>query len=191
MLAGRAHRSHDDVTRAGLGFRKQALTLPEVAEGRRVALFVGQGGEPDTQPLVDALHSRGVAVLLPILLGDFDLDWGLYVPGMRAPGRLGLLEATTDPLGRSAVTAVTAVICPGVAVDLSGNRIGRGGGSYDRALARCGLSVLRCQLAYDDEVLDSVPTLPHDEPIDVIITPTATVRTGRGRPPRRHTGASN
>lgn len=181
MLAARAARSQPDQDRAALGFAEQTLTMPAVADGPTVAVFLAQGGEPGTGPLVDALLSRGVNVLLPVLLDDFDLDWGAYEPGQQTTGRFGLLVPTTRRLGVDVIASVSAVVCPGVAVDLAGNRLGRGGGSYDRALARCGPAVLRCQLAYDDEVLDAVPVAEHDQTVDVIVTPRRTIRTS---PPR-------
>lgn len=181
MLAVRAARSRPDQDRAALGFAEQALTVPAVAEGPTVTVFLAQSGEPGTGPLVDALRSRGVTVLLPVLLDDFDLDWGAYEPGQQTTGRFGLLVPTTRRLGVNVIASVSAVVCPGLAVDLAGNRLGRGGGSYDRALARCGPAVVRCQLAYDNEVLDAVPVAPHDQTVDVIVTPTRTIRTSPTR----------
>lgn len=181
LLDARAGRSQADREQAALGFVEQSLAVPQVADGPRVAGFLGQRGEPDTRPLVDALRSRGVTVLLPVLLDDFDLDWGAYEPGQQAPGRFGLLVPTTPRLGTEAIASVAAVICPGLAVDVAGNRMGRGGGSYDRALARCGPTVVRCQLVYDDEVLDAVPVANHDQPVDVIVTPTRTIHISRTR----------
>jgi 5-formyltetrahydrofolate cyclo-ligase len=65
------------------------------------------------------------------------------------------------------------MVCPGLAADRSGGRLGRGGGSYDRALART--RARRVLLLHDGEVLDSVPAQPHDQPVDVIVTPTRTL----------------
>ncbi|MYS47240.1 5-formyltetrahydrofolate cyclo-ligase, partial [Streptomyces sp. SID5998] len=55
-----------------------ALELPELARARTVAAYVSVGAEPGTHALLDALHARGVRVLLPALMPDNDLDWGLY-----------------------------------------------------------------------------------------------------------------
>ncbi len=181
ILAARTARSRGEQDRAARGFADQALTVPAVANGPTVAAFLSHAGEPGTRLLVDALRSRGVTVLLPVLLDDFDLDWATYEPGQQTSGRFGLLVPTTRRLGVDAIASVAAVVCPGLAVDLAGNRMGRGGGSYDRALARCGPAVLRCQLAYDDEVLDAVPIAEHDQPVGMIVTPTRTLRTS---PPR-------
>ena len=152
------------------------LALPEIAHATQVAAFLSQDGEPGTAPLIDALGAAGIEVLIPILRDDFDLDWGLFEPGQQERGRFRLLVPTTPPLGEDAVAAAEVVICPGVAVDREGNRLGRGGGSYDRALSRCSERVLRVQLVYDDEVVDAVPAEPHDQRVDAIVTPTTTHR---------------
>lgn len=180
--ASRRDRSDAEQDRLARGLRDRLLSVPEVAAARRVAAFVSQDGEPGTGPLMAALSSAGVDVLLPILRDDNDLDWAPYVPRQLAPGRFGLLVPTTEPVGVDAVASSSVVICPGVAVDLHGNRLGRGGGSYDRVLARCGPDVLRIQLAYDDEVVDGVPAEPHDQPVAVIVTPTRVLRVSRQAP---------
>ena len=165
--------------RLALGLRDRLLTLPELAGVSRVAAFVSQQGEPGTGPLIEELLEAGVEVIVPVLLDDFDLDWAPFRPDALKPGRFGLLVPTTPRQGVDAVATVAVVVCPGVAVDRAGNRLGRGGGSYDRALQRCGPDVLRVQLAYDDEVVDAVPVDEHDQPVDVIVTPTTTLRTTR------------
>ena len=63
------------------------------------------------------------------------------------------------------------VIVPALAVDRRGRRLGRGGGSYDRALARVGGAVLTIALLYDDELLDEIPAGPHDQPVRLVAQP--------------------
>ena len=73
------------------------------------------------------------------------------------------------------VTNAQAVIVPALAVDTLGNRLGQGSGFYDRALRALDPAVPVFAVAYEDEVLDaaveSVPTEPHDLPVDGVITP--------------------
>ncbi len=175
----RSQRSSADQEQLSRGLRDQVLALPEISAATRVAAFLSQDGEPGTRTLIDALRAAGVEVLIPILRDDFDLDWGRFEPGEQKRGRFGLLVPTTPPLGEDAVASADVVVCPGVAVDRAGNRLGRGGGSYDRALARCADPVLRVQLVYDDEVVDAVPAEAHDQRVDVIVTPTTTQRLRR------------
>ncbi|GGX83076.1 5-formyltetrahydrofolate cyclo-ligase [Streptomyces minutiscleroticus] len=162
----------------------RALGLPELAGAGTVAAYVSMGAEPGTRALLDALRARGTRVLLPLLLPDNDLDWGVYtgpdslVP-VRYEGRMTLLEPAGDRLGPDAVLAADAVLLPGLAVDARGMRLGRGGGSYDRVLARlerAGADPALVVLLYDTEVVDLVPAEPHDRPVRAAVTPSGTVR---------------
>jgi 5-formyltetrahydrofolate cyclo-ligase len=69
------------------------------------------------------------------------------------------------------VTSADLVIVPALAVDRQGNRLGRGGGSYDRALARVGAAVPTIALLYDGELLDEVPAGPGDQPVRAVARP--------------------
>ncbi|MFI9627032.1 5-formyltetrahydrofolate cyclo-ligase [Streptomyces sp. NPDC052042] len=187
LLAARRLLTGEDAENSAMVLSRSALDLPELSEARTVAAYVSVGSEPGTRALLDALRARGVRVLLPVLLPDNDLDWGVY----EGAGRLvragrGLLEPDGQRLGRDAVLAADAVLLPGLAVDARGMRLGRGGGSYDRVLARlaaAGAHPALVVLLYDDEVVARVPVEPHDRPVDVVVTPAAIRRTHRDAEP--------
>ncbi|MFG2913279.1 5-formyltetrahydrofolate cyclo-ligase [Kitasatospora sp. NPDC048298] len=145
------------------------------AAGDTVAAYVSVGSEPGTGPLLDALRARGARVLLPVLLADNDLDWAEYAgPDALAPAGRGLLEPVGPRLGPQAVTEAAVVLLPGLAVDRSGLRLGRGGGSYDRVLARlerAGVRPVLAVLLYEHELLERVPAEPHDQPVDLAVLP--------------------
>jgi 5-formyltetrahydrofolate cyclo-ligase len=152
--------------------RDAVLSLPEIQMAGTVAAYVSVGTEPDTRGLVYALWKRGTYVLLPLLRADYDLDWASYEgPDSLGPGPHGLLEPTEPPRGVTAVTSADLVIVPALAVDRSGMRLGRGGGSYDRALARIGTAVPTIALIYDDELLEEVPAGPLDQPVRMVAQP--------------------
>ncbi|HEX6338547.1 MAG TPA: 5-formyltetrahydrofolate cyclo-ligase [Jiangellaceae bacterium] len=157
----------------GRELRDVVLAMPEIAGARHVAAYVSVGNEPGTGPLLESLSERGVEVLLPILLPHGDLDWAPYTgPGGLVAAARGMLEPVTEAVGPSAVTAVDAVLAPGLAVDRRGIRLGRGAGSFDRALARVGRRVFTCVLLHDGEVLDMpVPREAHDVPVSAAATP--------------------
>ena len=172
LLAARAAMSAADRARAAAAICDRLLDLPEVASARVVAAYVGIGTELPTRPLLDALTARGVRVLLPVLLADDTLAWGTYDAAL-VEGRRGLLE----PAGRDAdLAAADVVVVPGVAYDFAGRRLGRGGGSYDRALATVSVPVVA--LALDGEVVDEVPVEEHDRRVDLVVTPTRVFRLG-------------
>ena len=132
-----------------------------------VAAYVSVVTEPGTAALLAALAERGVEVLLPVLLPDGDLDWARAGHGV-AVGPHGLLEPSGERLGRDAVGRCDLVVVPAVAVDRAGNRLGRGGGSYDRALTRTAGWVVA--LLHDGETVVSLPVEPHDVPVHAAVT---------------------
>ena len=136
------------------------------------ALYYSIGAEPDTRGLLFALWKRGSYVLLPLLRPDGDLDWASYEgPESLVPGPRGLLEPGEPPRGPGAVARADVVLAPALAVDRAGNRLGRGGGSYDRALARVGPLVPLIALVYDAELVDHVPAEPHDVKVRAAVSP--------------------
>lgn len=175
LLAARALLTKEDAVRAAAVLAAAALGLPELADARTVAAYVSVGREPGTRALLEALRGRGVRVLLPVLLPDNDLDWAAYEgPEHLLPAGRGLLEPDGPCLGPDAVLDADTVLLPGLAVDGAGMRLGRGGGSYDRVLARltaAGAHPALVVLLYDDEVVARVPSEPHDHPVDAVVTP--------------------
>ena len=172
LLAARARLSGGQRTEAGRAIRDALLDRPEVQMAGTVAAYYSVGAEPDTHGLVFALWKRGTYVLLPILLPDGDLDWASYEgPDSLVAGPRGLREPGEPPRGVRAVASADAVLVPALAVDRAGHRLGRGGGSYDRALTRVGPLVPLIALVYDDELIEHVPTAPHDIPVRAAVTP--------------------
>lgn len=182
LLAARRQLTAADRAGAGRDIRDAVLSMPETEMAGTVAAYYSVGSEPDTHGLLFALWKRGSYVVLPILLPDGDLDWASYEgPGSLVPGPRGLLEPGEPPRGPGAVARADVVLAPALAVDQAGNRLGRGGGSYDRALARVGPLVPLIALVYDAELLDRVPAEPHDMKVRAAVSPGAGVTmTGAG-----------
>ena len=145
----------------------RALT-PLLVDAVTVASYASFGAEPDTGPINAALLAAGVRVLLPVLHPDGDLGWAVHDGTLLAAGR-GLRQPPGADLGTGAVAGAQVVLVPALAVDRSGVRLGRGGGSYDRALPRAtGLVVA---LLHDGELVDSLPAEPHDVRVGAVVTP--------------------
>ncbi|MET8408946.1 5-formyltetrahydrofolate cyclo-ligase [Streptomyces sp. NPDC005195] len=184
FLAVRSRLTAGDLRETAEALAARALELPELAHAHTVAAYVSVGSEPGTLALLDALHARGVRVLLPVLMADNDLDWGAYagegsLTRVRHGGRMALLEPAGERLGPESVQEADAVLLPGLAVDRRGLRLGRGGGSYDRVLARlerAGTDPVLVVLLYDTEVVEDVPREPHDRPVHAAVTPSGVRR---------------
>ena len=176
LLAARQQLTPAGRAAAGRDIRDAVLSLPETQMAGTVAAYYSIGSEPDTHGLLFALWKRGSYVLLPLLLTGGDLDWASYEgPDSLRPGPQGLTEPAEPPRGAGAVASADLVLVPALAVDHSGMRLGRGGGSYDRALARVGTQVPTVALLYDTEFVRNVPAAPHDQRVRMIARPTAGV----------------
>ena len=183
LLAGRRRRPLLDVGECAHAIASAVLAAPEVRRAATVAAYVSLGTEPGTSALLDELVAGGKRVIVPLLLPDNDLDWAVYRDARTlAPARRGVLEPTGPPLGPQAVATADAVLVPGLAVSPDGMRLGRGGGSYDRALARVPVGTFTCVLLYDEEVGVDVPTEPHDRPVTAAASPSGVVRFARLQP---------
>jgi 5-formyltetrahydrofolate cyclo-ligase len=144
-----------DAARAAV---RAAVLARQAAHGwTTVAAYRPLRTEPGSLELLDELIARGVRVLVPVTLPDRDLDW-VQLPGDR-------------PLTVDAISSADAVLVPALAVSFIGERLGRGGGSYDRALARVRPGAATAALVYDSEVLAHVPTDPWDVRVSACVTP--------------------
>ncbi|KGN30219.1 ligase [Knoellia sinensis KCTC 19936] len=130
-----------------------------LGEGDTIAAFEAMRSEPPTIATIEALVRHGIRVLVPITLPDNDLDW---------------CDAKDDrrmPLGPAAISAAVLVLAPGLAVDSSGTRLGRGGGSYDRALPRRRPDAPVLVVLHPGEIHPTaLPADDHDEPVDGVLT---------------------
>jgi 5-formyltetrahydrofolate cyclo-ligase len=118
--------------------------------GDWVAAYEATPLEPPTERMVEALSARGIRVMLPVTLEDWDLDW-------REVG-------TQDRLGIDAVARAAVVFLPAHGVDRSGTRIGQGKGCYDRVVPRTAARLVA--VVHPWEVLDEeLPSEPHDRPV--------------------------
>jgi 5-formyltetrahydrofolate cyclo-ligase len=175
MIAARLAMTPDAREVAGAAIAHRVLGLPEITAAASVAAYLSFGTEPETKNLVEKLRSRGIQVLVPIVCDDLDLDWAEYddvSPNTRNPAYL----PAGPLLGVAAVAEADAIVVPALAVDEHGLRLGRGGGSYDRALARVSPGQPVIALLYDGECPVVVPGEPHDRRVTAVVTPRETLR---------------
>jgi 5-formyltetrahydrofolate cyclo-ligase len=150
-------------------------TIGSALDGLVVAAYVSYGTEPPTGDLLADLDARGARVLVPVLEPDRDLDWCTWRDG----------TATDQLLGRHAIGTADLVVVPALLAAVDGARLGQGGGSYDRALARVRTDAPIVALVHDDEVRAAaeLPTESHDRGVTHVVTPTRTVRASAQVPP--------
>ena len=172
LVTARNRRSLLEVGEAARAITDHLLDTAEVRRAATLTAYVSIGTEPGTTLLLESLAALGKRVLLPVVLPGLDLDWAVYGgPSSLAPARRGLLEPVGPRLGVDAIGTADVVLTPGQAVSSSGDRMGQGGGCYDRALARVPVGTPVWVLLYDDEVGLDVPVEPHDRKVTGAVSP--------------------
>lgn len=154
-----ADRDRESDDRALAGQVLALVTDLGLGPGDTVAAYESMRSEPPLTASIAALVTHGIRVLVPVTLPDNDLDWCDASDPDRAPA------------GPDAVSAARLVLAPGLAVDRTGTRLGRGGGSYDRALARRAATARVVVVLHPGEVhAEALPRDDHDVRVDGVLT---------------------
>lgn len=184
--------SRTDAARAADDAARSALLRGFLGDpgGLTVALYLAVEHEPDCSELIAWLHTGGARVLLPVLGRHPDgsprrrPDWAEYAgPDRLRSGFRGIPEPTTDPLGEVGLLRADVIIAPALAATSTGDRLGTGGGWYDRALTFAVPGSVTVALLNDDEVLEALPVQSFDRAVDVLATPTRLIRCEPVSPP--------
>ena len=143
-----------------------------VTEGMVVCAFVPDDDEAGGPDLPETLALAGAQVLLPVSPAVGALGWAAYAgPADLRPGRFGIPVPSAAPEGPDRIAEADLVFVPSVAVDRTGTRLGRGGGYYDRTLALARPDTRLLAVLDPEDVLDHVPSEPHDRPVTGVVTP--------------------
>jgi 5-formyltetrahydrofolate cyclo-ligase len=180
MLSRRDALSIEHRLRAAHAIGAQIGSLPSFASAGTVLLTLAFRSEWDTLPLVRAALASGKLVAVP-RVDDAKRMLELHAltdpTGDVVPGYRGIPEPRPDAPA-VAPERVDWVLVPGVAFDRDGRRLGYGGGYYDRLLPRLRSGVPRVAGAYDMQIVDRVPSAPHDVGVDALVTETKTLVIG-------------
>ncbi len=148
------------------------LSLKEMQEARTLLLYVSKEGELSTHQLIQWLlvqSDRRVCVpayeekrqrYFASELKNFARDLEV--------GKFGILEPRAEAERPVPWDEISAVIVPGLAFDKQGNRLGRGGGHFDAMLPQ--IRGVKIGLAFDCQIVDSLPMEEHDVPVDIVVT---------------------
>ena len=170
-LLGREERSR--------AIRRQVLALPEYRRARRLLLYLSQGSEVDTWPLLDRALAQGRAVYAPRCLdGQGNMAFfRVFSREELAPGRFGLWEPLQErcPL----LTEWEGALClvPGIAFDREGFRLGYGKGYYDCFLAA--QPVRTVGLCFEALAFERLPRDGFDRPVCRLVTEAGDARPGK------------
>jgi 5-formyltetrahydrofolate cyclo-ligase len=170
LLAARAARGADELAAARAAIRAHVLDRCTHERWTCIAAYSPMPTEPGSVELLAGLAAIGIRVVVPVLLPDLDLDWAKWDTSY--PDRpMTELDPSYRRLGVDGVVSADAVLVPALAVTRWGVRLGRGGGSYDRALARVRPGVPSAAVVFDEEIVAELPTDPWDRRVASAVTP--------------------
>lgn len=183
-LARRDAMSAAARTAASQAIASRISGLDAVQGARALLGFASVGSEVQLDPLLRAAIDRGVGVFLPWIerFSPPDLQMSRVVDLERdlVPARMGIREPDPQRRRPGRVDRLDVVVAPGVAFDASGTRLGYGAGFYDRLLTRLRPTTPIVAVAFDTQIVDTLPRHAHDVPVDAIVTQTRTIDvTGR------------
>ncbi|MBW3606183.1 MAG: 5-formyltetrahydrofolate cyclo-ligase [Actinobacteria bacterium] len=164
---------------ASRAIRSRLDELHAVTRARTLLGFASFGSEVQLDPLLRAAIDRGVGVFLPWIERfsppDLQMSRVTDLDNDLVAARMGIREP--DPQWRrpGRVDRLDVVLAPGVAFDAAGTRLGYGAGFYDRLLARLRPDTPVIAVAYDTQIVEALPRLDHDVPVDAIVTQTRTI----------------
>lgn len=152
-----------------------ALQHPKIAQAKNIALFLSFDGEINTQPLIDALWQQNKQIYLPVLhpFSAHHLLFLHYHPDSQlVKNRFNIAEPPLDVRDVLPPEQLDVMLIPLVAFDSQGQRLGMGGGFYDRTLANWQKSgFYPIGLAHDCQHVEQLPVAHWDIPLPEIITP--------------------
>jgi 5-formyltetrahydrofolate cyclo-ligase len=174
VLAARAGMASEQLLAAADALFERLLLLIRGYQQVVITCYLPLAFEPGGPALPDRLATAfpSATILLPVLLPDLDLDWAPYTgPRSLVITERRLYEPTAARLGPDAIRSAQVAIVPALAADTQGYRLGRGGGSYDRALNRLSPDAVSIALLHPGELLPHVPHEPHDRRITYALEP--------------------
>lgn len=173
VLSQRDCLSWEQIGRYSNSIAAHLFALPEYQAAKTVMYFLNFGKEVMTLNMVPQTLAHGKRVVAPktihqerrmILSEILDVDNDL------APGLWNIPEPKADKLRPLAPQEIDFVVVPGVAFDEKGNRLGYGGGYYDRFFAQLRADVPLVAVTFEVQVLAEIPVAPWDRQVDYLIT---------------------
>ncbi len=172
LTAARSTLAKDPNHPAGLA--TQLFALAKSLDANVIAAYLPFGTEPNIGGFVSGANAHGLSLIMPVSNIDGSLQW-VHYSGLSAPGIFGFDEPVGNPAD---LREAQLILIPATAVDHSGNRLGKGKGFYDIALANPEVTAPIAAVVYEPELIDELPVENHDQPVNFIVTPLRTIAVG-------------
>lgn len=173
----RNHLSSAEQGLASTNALRHLQQLPELQSSQNIAIYLSADGELDTQPIIEFLWQQGVNVYLPVL-HPFSKGHLLFLKYTKqtpmVKNKFNIQEPKLDQTQLIPIAQLDIIFTPLVAFDETGQRLGMGGGYYDRSLEnwfKTGKGATPIGIAHNCQQVDNIPSESWDIPLPMIITP--------------------
>ena len=150
---------------------RNLVSIAQFQDASTVMMFLSLQHEVDTSEAILGAWQLGKVVAVPkiswqqrhmiaVQINSLETGFSTSSSGLRSP-----TTGVPVPFGE-----IDLVVTPALGFDKNGNRLGRGGSYYDRFFANAELKAHRCGFAFAEQLVDSIPTTEHDEPVDILVT---------------------
>ena len=173
ILAKLKSQSEVNIFKKSETVKKRLFELEEFKKAGCVVFYVSMRDEVDTHEMIDESIRIGKRIGVPVVVeGKKDLAISQITDRTRQlqEGPYGISQPEVKEIKPIPDGDIDLVLVPGLAFDKDGNRLGRGKGYYDRFLKRLPKPSLTIGLCFDFQVVKSVPRLPRDIPVKMLIT---------------------
>lgn len=149
------------------------MELPQFMNFKNIMLYISFNNEVDTHSLATWCLDNGKTVIAPYCIQKqrkivpFEIN---NLSNDLTKSTFGVMEPKHNILKEATLHNIDLIIVPGVIFDINCNRIGFGAGYYDRFLCKKSKNTVTIGIAYDYQIIDSVPTDKYDVPLDFVIT---------------------
>ncbi|MCG2709924.1 MAG: 5-formyltetrahydrofolate cyclo-ligase [Thermodesulfovibrionales bacterium] len=152
--------------------RQRIIRLPEFTDAKTIFFYASFRSEVDTIEMIKISLSHGKQIILPRVDKENKklLLYKIKDINELAQGYMGILEPSVSEGKLTGLDDIDLIIIPGAAFDVSGNRLGYGAGFYDRLLAGIKKKIPIIAPAYEEQIVDDIPSEPHDIKVDKIVT---------------------
>jgi len=152
--------------------RNKLFSLPEFIKADTIFIYFSFRSEVDTFFIIEKALNKGKRVILPKVEKKKRKLYLYEINSIKdlSSGYMGIYEPIPDISREVRINEVDLIIVPGVCFDIYGNRIGYGGGYYDIILSEKKTNSPVIALSYEEQIVQKIPSEPHDIKVDIIIT---------------------
>lgn len=152
--------------------RQRIIRLPEFTDAKTILFYASFRSEVDTSEMIKITLSRGKQAVLPKVDKENKILKLYEIKAMSElmQGYMGISEPSISEERLTGLNDIGLVIIPGAAFDVSGNRLGYGAGFYDKLLAGIKNKIPVIAPAYEEQIMEKIPSEPHDVRVTKIVT---------------------